>query len=350
LGGLEHNHYDVPLALMYSIVDPDDTATTSHSWDSTNSLKLCLLEGAVGIPIGHTAASPKLDLTRSQEGFTLALREAMRTREPTTISERDGSLPAPFLKGIKCRGFGDPCKEAVVFPLRPPNEDSVLAFLLLGINPRKAVDDDYRTFITLLNRQLETSLSSVILFEDEVRRNKQAAETAAKQEEQLLKQLELQTGRMRRMTELSPLGMYLFDPRGVLVEANEKYMEMTGFRRGDADAFAFLNVVAKESQTVAHEMWDEMMTTMKPVTREIQLKPLTLQPRDLSGDPIEYWVLASSAPQLNSNGEVISIMGSLADISHMKWVHGLQETRLREAEETKRQQNEFVDITSHEMR
>lgn len=34
----------------------------------------------------------------------------------------------------------------------------------------------------------------------------------------------------------------------------------------------------------------------------------------------------------------------------MKWAQGLQDRRLREAEETKRQQNEFIDITSHEMR
>jgi signal transduction histidine kinase len=43
-------------------------------------------------------------------------------------------------------------------------------------------------------------------------------------------------------------------------------------------------------------------------------------------------------------------MGSLTDISHLKWAQGLQERRLREAEEAKRQQNEFIDITSHEMR
>jgi hypothetical protein len=43
-------------------------------------------------------------------------------------------------------------------------------------------------------------------------------------------------------------------------------------------------------------------------------------------------------------------MGSITDISHMKWAQGLQDRRLRDAEETKRQQNEFIDITSHEMR
>lgn len=43
-------------------------------------------------------------------------------------------------------------------------------------------------------------------------------------------------------------------------------------------------------------------------------------------------------------------MGSITDISHLKWAQGLQERRLREAEEAKRQQNEFIDMTSHEMR
>lgn len=43
-------------------------------------------------------------------------------------------------------------------------------------------------------------------------------------------------------------------------------------------------------------------------------------------------------------------MGTVTDISHLKWAQGLQERRIREAEEAKRQQNEFIDITSHEMR
>jgi signal transduction histidine kinase/ActR/RegA family two-component response regulator len=43
-------------------------------------------------------------------------------------------------------------------------------------------------------------------------------------------------------------------------------------------------------------------------------------------------------------------MGSITDISHLKWAQGLQNRRLQEAEETRRQQNEFIDITSHEMR
>jgi signal transduction histidine kinase len=60
--------------------------------------------------------------------------------------------------------------------------------------------------------------------------------------------------------------------------------------------------------------------------------------------------LSASQPEFSADGTLISIMGSLTDISHLKWAQGLQERRLREAEEAKRQQNEFIDITSHEMR
>ena len=93
-----------------------------------------------------------------------------------------------------------------------------------------------------------------------------------------------------------------------------------------------------------------MITHNKPASRELQFANSTCQPRDIDGSLIEYWVLSASQPELSPDGELISIMGSLTDISHLKWAQGLQERRLREAEEAKRQQNEFIDITSHEMR
>jgi PAS domain S-box-containing protein len=350
LEGLRHNEYDVPFALLYSIADADDADTVSNSSDSTLSLKSCLLEGSIGIPKGHAAALPKLDLKRSQDGFIPAFREAMRTREPTTLQTRDGTLPESLLEGIKWRGYGNACQEAIIFPVRPTNGDTVFAFLVIGINPRRAYDEEYQAFAAMLNRQLSTSLASVLLFEDEVRKSRAAAETATQQREQLSKQLQLQTSRLRRMTEFSPLGMYLFDTEGHLLEANDRYYEMTGIPKDDDDDLLFMKAVDERSHQVARSMWYEMMKTLKPATCEIQLKSPLVQPKDLSGNVIEYWVLASSQPELGSSGEVISIMGSLADISHLKWAQALQQTQLREAEETKRQQNEFIDITSHEMR
>ena len=275
----------------------------------------------------------------------------MRTREPTTLQVRDGTFPESLLEGIQWRGVGDPCKEAIIIPVRPTNGETIFAFLLIGINPRRSYDDEYRAFAAMLNRQLATSLASLLLFEDEVRRSKNAAELAELEREQISKEMELQASRMRRMTELSPLGMYLFDPKGFLLEANERYYEMTGHPRDSTEPLAFLEIMAEESRQVAHEMWNEMITDLKPRANELQLRDSANGPRDLTtGEPIEYWVLASSAPEIGMDGQLRSIMGSIADISHLKWAQGLQDRRIREAEETKRQQNEFIDITSHEMR
>ena len=350
LAGLEDNPYEVPFALLYSITDFDDADTASHSSDSTISLKSCLLEGSIGIPEGHPAAPPKLDLKRSKEGFIPAFREAMRTREPTTLHTRNGSLPEELIEGIQWRGYGDPCKEAVIIPVRPTNGENIFAFLLIGINPRRAYDVDYRAFVHMLNRQLTTSLASFLLFEEEVRRNRSAAEVAALQREQLTQQLEVPANRMRRMTELSPLGMYLFSPDGVLLEANERYYEMTGYARDDESPLAFLDLIEGESRGKAEAMWNGLLTDTKAKQEELQLKNPKVVPRDLNGDQIEYWVLASSQPEIGPDGKLRSIMGSIADISHLRWAKSLQDRRLREAEETKRQQNEFIDITSHEMR
>lgn len=350
LQGLEDNHSDVPFALLYSIVDSDDADTASHSSDSTISLKTCVLEGSIGIPDGHPASPSKLDLKRSREGFVPAFREAMRTREPTTLQTKDGSLPEALLEGIQWRAYGDPCKKAIIIPVRPTNGETIFAFLLIGVNPRRAYDEDYKQFSAMLNRQLATSLASFLLFEDEVRRSRSAAEAAALQRERLSEQLELQTSRMRRMTELSPLGMYLFSPDGVLLEANDRYYEMTGHDRDNIYQLPFLDHIAEGSRKLAEDMWHTMVTDLRPRSEELQFKNPKVQPLDLTGEPIEYWVLASSQPEVGDDGKLRSIMGSIADVSHTKWAQGLQDRRLREAEETKRQQNEFIDITSHEMR
>lgn len=71
-----------------------------------------------------------------------------------------------------------------------------------------------------------------------------------------------------------------------------------------------------------------------------------------SADPefsSDNWIIASCQPEF-SNGKVKTIIGSITDISRIKWAENLQTRRLEEAEETRRAQNNFIDITSHEMR
>jgi signal transduction histidine kinase/CheY-like chemotaxis protein len=58
----------------------------------------------------------------------------------------------------------------------------------------------------------------------------------------------------------------------------------------------------------------------------------------------------SAYPEKNGEGGLKSVFGSLTDISQQKWAEDFQKRRMEEAIELKRQQENFIDITSHEMR
>ncbi|RBA22433.1 hypothetical protein FPRO05_00780 [Fusarium proliferatum] len=349
LDGLEDNHRDVPFALLYSVGEAEEADHQSSSSGSTISSKSCYLEGTIGIPLGHDAAPEQIDLKRSYRGFVPSFREAMRTREPTLVRIRDGTLPEDLLQGIQWRGFGEPGTEAIIFPVRPTNGETVLAFLVLGVNPRRPYDEGYISFATLLNNQLATSLASTILFEDETRRGRDAAEAAALEKEELTQQLNLQASRLRRMTELSPLGMFLTSPEGILREANDRFYEMTGHSRDTPGDVSWADLM-KNSGSVMEQGWHRLTQDMLTWSGEVKLRESFENPVNIHGEPIDFWVLVTAHPEITLSGTLRSIMGSITDISHLKWAQGLQNRRLQEAEETRRQQNEFIDITSHEMR
>lgn len=348
LRGLEENSFDVPIAILYSVVDThEDEDLSSHSSSSSLS-KSCQLEGTLGVPPGHVAAPARLDLSRSTEGFIPSFREAMRTRQPTKLTTRDGTLPKSLLEGIQWRGFGDPCSEAVIFPVRPTTGESVMGFLIMGVSPRLPYDDSYRKFSDILHRQLANSLASIILYEEEIRRGQTAAEAAAEERERLSNQLAGQTLRMQRMTELAPVGMYYISHDGCLLECNERYLDITGHSRDDVRTMYFIDGIHEESQALAMRAWDAYVVDHRPWCGELRLKKPWVDPA--TGEKLGRWVLAAGEPEFSPDGSFQSVMGSITDISRIKWAEGLQARRLRDAEETRRQTNNFLDLTSHEMR
>jgi hypothetical protein len=133
LEGLTHNDYDVPFALLYSVVDKDESDGNIQRSDGTPmSMQSCILEGSICVPRGHPIAPDRFDLKRSDGALIPAIREAVRTLDPKRLHTKDGTLPKSLLEGIEWRGYKEPCREAIVLPLRPTNADNVCAVLLLG--------------------------------------------------------------------------------------------------------------------------------------------------------------------------------------------------------------------------
>lgn len=346
--GLETNPFDINFATIYVLTETDGSDAASISSTSNIASKDCVLEGSIGVPDGHPAAPARVEL-QDDAGLTPQMRTAVRTKEPVLLSTIDGTLPDFMSEGIRFRGFEIPSNQVLIIPLRSTYEYNASAILTIGLNPRRQYDAKYRRFIAMLDRQLSTSLASVLFAEDEARRNRTAAESAALQREHLTEQLDLQRSRLRRMTEYSPLGMFLISPDGVLLEGNDRYYQMTNHPK-DSYALSFMETVAPSNASVALDFWHQMTVERKPVAGDLLLSHNYNTEVDEAGIPIEPWVLVSAVPELGPDNQVRSVMGSITDISHYHYARRLQEQRLREAEEAKQQQNAFIDMTSHEMR
>ena len=72
--------------------------------------------------------------------------------------------------------------------------------------------------------------------------------------------------------------------------------------------------------------------------------------RDRNGNRGDTWVVMNAYPERDSTGRLKSVFGSITNISQQKWAEDFQKRRMEEAIELKRQQENFIDMTSHEMR
>lgn len=354
LKGLEYNEYDSPFVLLYSI--PDDPDSDSSSMHSTShiGIKQCVLEGSLGIPPGHPAAAPQVDLRNGTDYFAQVFREAIKGDRPILLSTDDGTLDADLLEGIELRGFGDPCTAAVCCPVHLTGDDATLGFLVMGVNPRRPYDDDYSLYVQLLSRQLATAMASVILFEEEIARGRRAARLAAQDRIELSEQLAMRTQeavesetKFTRMAEFAPVGIFIADANGNLTYINDKWYEISEVPEGLEGTDEWMDSVKEEDQLGLRKLWSDLVENGVAMNTEFRFKRTWI---DQMGNKGDTWVLASAFPEKDEGGKVKAIFGSITDISQQKWAEHFEKRRMEEAVEMKRQQENFIDITSHEMR
>ncbi|OBT46507.1 hypothetical protein VE00_03337 [Pseudogymnoascus sp. WSF 3629] len=69
-----------------------------------------------------------------------------------------------------------------------------------------------------------------------------------------------------------------------------------------------------------------------------------------NGEKGYRWVLIALCPDIDENGSLRSVSGSITDISYQKYVEECLRIRIEEAAELKSRQENFMDMNSHEMR
>ncbi|KAF2189144.1 hypothetical protein K469DRAFT_563709 [Zopfia rhizophila CBS 207.26] len=354
LAALTENEFDTPFILIYSVSDDNDSDASSLHSSSLLGAKHCYLEGSLGVPNHHPCAPEQIDLKEGNEGFGRVFREVMKTDRPVVLSIGSGDLPFELMGGLEWRGFGDPCRDVVVCPIHPTTGEAVLGFLVMGINPRRPYDDDYNLFIQLLSRQLATSLASVVLFEEEIRRGQKAAKLAAEDRFNLSAQLAARTQEARdietrftRMAEYSPAGLFIADHEGRITYCNDTWYEISRVPKDPQKTERWLDWVKEEDQGMIQEQWRRLVENANPINVEFRFKAPW---EDRNGNKGDTWVLFCAFPEKFEDGMLKSVFGSITNISPQKWAEGFQKRKMEEAVELKRQQENFIDITSHEMR
>lgn len=244
LRGLESNTNEIPFAALYGPAttnkdDGDltaDNSSTQSDYGSVFAGKEWTLEGVLA-PANYVPPLPlRVDLDSGNDLLTPMFRSAMLSKTVQVLRYSDGSLPKHLRDMAKSRAFeGDTCDTAILCPLYSTYQEHRSGFLLIGLNTRRTYDQEYQRFVRMLVNQLTTTLSSVVLAEDEARRARASARLAAQDRMQLIEKLAASTQglrdsemRFRSIADLAPVGIFEFDAHGLLLYANQRWLELTG--------------------------------------------------------------------------------------------------------------------------
>lgn len=367
--------YDVPLAILYSVQDDPHAQSVTHSLYGFP--KICHLEGALGVPEGHIIAPPTISLRNTDQGIASIFRSALQGQYALLLQTKDGTLPDSLVQGLEWRGFGDACRSAVVCPIRPTREENVMGLLLLGLNPRRPYDNDYRQFVSLLNQKLTTSLASTVLLEEETRRGRNIAEEAAYEQTRLKAKLADRTEEAKEslhkfeaVADFIPVGMAFQNAQGVLTKTNDAWHRITGNpHRETGPSMALrdiLSYIVEEDRPGVVQAYEQLRTedsityecrlirrntvnSPPPLVREsASFEKAGIGLRGINNQASERHILAAARAERASDGSILQVLTCLTDVTLHKQTAEEAIRRAQQAENLKRMA-ELATVGMYEM-
>ncbi|KAG9843877.1 histidine kinase, partial [Aureobasidium melanogenum] len=362
LKGFEANIWDIPYAIAYEFHNDDaersstngsearsgsrsrSTRSSSYS-DSVSSSgritipRACSLAGVIGrsmtqVPLGF-------DVALEEPGFHQVVKKAISSGEPVLLEISHEKTPDWLKTDTPGRAFEELITHAVVMPIRPTTRNdseglNAIGFVVMGLNPRRKYDTDYQRYTRLWSQQLATSAASVVLLEQENKRQMQ-----------LKAQLSINELRFSRFAEMSNVAMWILEPNGTLVYGNQTWHDQMDLSDGsiltEDGQPMWMDCVADETKQAVADAWKSLTQDQISTNIEMCLKP--------NSKTKQYrWVLSSAFPELAEDGTLKAVWGCNTDISHQKLAEELKEQRLLDVLEAKRQSESFIDTVSHEMR
>ena len=205
-----------------------------------------------------------------------------------------------------------------------------------------------------------TRAASLISLPQEQRRAQKISDDMNSALAQQLRLITLQAERTEakftRMAAEAPTGVFAFDEKGRPLYVNKSYLRLLGQTQAEHEnrspcAVTWEDLIHPDDLERFQNTWYRAVAQRIPFTIEHRLKrPWTAVDKDAGEISGETWLLANAFPETGPDGKIEKVMGWLIDVSHRKFASQLVKRKLEEALENKRQTENFIDMTSHEMR
>jgi PAS domain S-box-containing protein len=151
---LAENPHDLPFALLYLLDGETRRVTLVDSTKLENQVEACL---------------DAVDWNAPDAPWPF--RRVVETGKPVEIDELPAEL-GPFSGGA----WPEPPRRAVVLPMAKSGQPQLAGFVVAGVSPRLALNDDYRGFLDLLASHVAAAVANARAYEEERRRAESLAE------------------------------------------------------------------------------------------------------------------------------------------------------------------------------
>jgi PAS domain S-box-containing protein len=153
--------------------------------------------------------------------------------------------------------------------------------------------------------------------------------------------------RFSNFVELARVGIFMVNLEEEMQYANPEFCALLAHRDTPLRDIKWHKYLDEENLAVARHHLGEMVRTKQPA--QYQLNLLRLWEND-QGAVLPVRLVVACIPEMDEDGTVVGLAGTIIDITHLRWAEQLQKQRTDEAIEAKRQQENFIDLTCHEIR
>ncbi|KAF2225438.1 hypothetical protein BDZ85DRAFT_279126 [Elsinoe ampelina] len=347
---------EVPFAAVYSRGGFLASQDPNKGTPSRDEEKL-ICEGTIGRQHESGAWPPSIDLSETT-GIALAMKRSMVSSDPSVLRTvlRTADLWKQQPSQLDETAPLAEESRALVVPLHLSSARQE-AWVVFGVQDHRPFNKDYQAFISLLARQIETAASSLVMLEEERKHMESSVEEAHLEKQRLSKELaqqrrEAEKSAMQFMgfAEHAPVGVYTFGPTGEILFANQAWYELLGIPYKSKGDRLWRSFIHPEDLWMVDEKWQMLAyhaTNHAQFEFRVRRNPTT---GSVDDDDDCGYLSSSCFAETDQDGNLKSVTGVIIDNT----VHRAHErevaTRLTDALEAKRAQENFMDMVSHEMR